>query len=155
MMRILPVIFAILTVGLLACDKDKFQTKPTIEIRAISGDFVPLNGSLVIDLDVSDKEGDVQDSVIIIKKRLNKRVVTTLRDTLRYTIPGFPETPRTEMQVTIDYQSILSALNPPVIPGSNPPQREPDTLQLRLAVRDKAGNTSDTVETSTIYVHRQ
>jgi hypothetical protein len=155
MMRILPVIFAVITLVLLACDKDKFQTKPTIEIRAISADFVPLNGSLVIDLDVTDKEGDVQDSVIIIKKRLNKRVVTTLRDTLRYTIPGFPETPRTEMQVTIDYQSILSALNPPVIPGSNPPQREPDTLQLRLAVRDRAGNTSDTVETGTIYVHRQ
>ena len=45
---------------------------------------------LILDLEVTDKEGDVQDSVIIIKRRLNKRVVTTIRDTdgIRYMIPN-------------------------------------------------------------------
>lgn len=154
-MKFSLVVITLLAVFAVACNKDKFQTKPTISLKSMNGNYIPLNATLVFTLDVTDKEGDVQDSVIIIKRRLNQRVVTTLRDTLRYTFPEFPKTPRTEVEVSLDYQSILSALTPPTIPGSNPPQRELDTLILRLAVRDRAGNTSDTIETPTIYVYRQ
>lgn len=118
-------------------------------------DFIPLNGTFILTLDCTDKEGDVQDSVIVIKRRLNKRVVATIRDTIRYKFPAFPTTPRTQIQATLDYQSILSAFFPPTIPNSNPARRELDTIKLRLAVRDKAGNTSDTIETPPIYVFRQ
>jgi hypothetical protein len=150
-------LFVIVTLVLIAvaCSKDKFQTKPTISVKSINGNFIPLNGTFIITLDCTDKEGDVQDSVIIIKKRLNKRVVATIRDTIRYPFPAFPKNTRTQVQVTLDYQSILSALSPPFIPGSSPAQREVDTLVLRMAVRDKAGNTSDTVSSPTIYVYRQ
>lgn len=151
---VLPVL-TVFVVVLLACNKDKFQTKPTIKIKSINTDFVPLNGNYVITLECTDKEGDVQDSVIIIKQRLNKRVVATLRDTLRYKFPTFPQNTRTQVQATLDYQSILSALNPPNIPGSNPLKKENDTLILKLAVRDNAGNTSDTIVTPQVIVHRQ
>jgi hypothetical protein len=109
---------------------------------------------LIIDLECTDKEGDVQDSVIIIKRRLNRRVVPTLRDTLRYKFPDFPNTPRTEVIATLDYQTILSAQNPPNIPGSNPPQKELDTLILKMAVRDRAGHISDTITSNQIIVFR-
>lgn len=150
-------LFAItaIIVTVIACNKDKFQTKPTISIKSLNTEFVPLNGNLIITLEVTDKEGDVQDSVIIIKRRLNRRVVTTLRDTLRYKFPEFPNTSRTEVIATLDYQTILSAQNPPNIPGTNPPQKELDTLILKLAVRDKAGHTSDTVTSKQIVVFRQ
>ncbi|MEO7983989.1 MAG: hypothetical protein ABI688_07900 [Bacteroidota bacterium] len=150
-------LFVTVTLVLLAvaCGKDKFQTKPTISVKSINSDFVPLNGTFIITLDCTDKEGDVQDSVIIIKKRLNKRVVATIRDTIRYKFPAFPKNTRTQVQATLDYQSILSAQSPPFIPGSSPAQREVDTLILRLAVRDNAGNTSDTISSPTIYVYRQ
>jgi hypothetical protein len=154
MKRILFVL-PVLVVIMIACNKDKFQTKPTIRVKSISGNFIPLNGTFVLTLECTDKEGDVQDSVIIIKKRLNRRVVATIRDTLRYKFPVFPKSTRTDVQATLDYQSILSAFNPPFIPGSSPPQREVDTLILRLAVRDNAGNTSDTIESPVIYVFRQ
>ena len=146
---------AVLAVVVIACNKDKFQTKPTIEIKSVNANYIPLNASLLVKLDVTDKEGDVQDSVIIIKHRLNKRVVTTLRDTIRFKFPKFPISTRTEVEVLLDYQNLLSALNPPTIPGSSPPQREPDTLILRMAVRDNAGNTSDTVTTPQVIVFRQ
>ena len=136
-----------------ACNKDKFLTKPTIKIKSLNTEFVPLNGNLIITLECTDKEGDVQDSVIIIKRRLNRRVVTTLRDTLRYKFPQFPNTPRTEVIATLDYQTILSAQSPPNIPGTN--QKELDTLILKLAVRDRAGHTSDTITTNRIIVFRQ
>ena len=147
-------IFILSSLVVISCNKDKFQTRPTITLKSINNEVVPQNGSLVVELEVTDKEGDVQDSVIVIKKRLNKRVVTTVRDTLRFKYPVFPETPKTQVLVTLDYQSILSALNPPTIPGSMPPQRELDTLQVKFAVKDNAGNVSDTLTIPTIYVVR-
>ncbi len=153
-MKFRVIIAAVLVFTLIACNKDKFQTKPTISIKSINTEVVPQNGTFIITLECTDKEGDVEDSLILIKKRLNRRVVTTVRDTLRFKIPTFPANSRTEIQAVLDYQNILSALNPPNIPGSNPLQREVDTLVLRMAVRDKTGNTSDTVESRQIYVIR-
>ncbi len=153
-MKFRMIIAAVLVFTFIACNKDKFQTKPTISIKSINTEIVPLNGTFIITLECTDKEGDVEDSLILIKRRLNKRMVTTVRDTLRFKIPTFPANSRTEIQAVLDYQNILSALNPPNIPGSNPLQRELDTLVLRMAVRDKAGNTSDTVESRQIFVIR-
>jgi hypothetical protein len=153
-MKFRVIIAAVLVFTFIACNKDKFQTKPTISIKSINTEVVPQNGTFILTLECTDKEGDVEDSLILIKKRLNRRVVTTVRDTLRFKIPTFPANSRTEIQAVLDYQNILSALNPPNIPGSNPLQRELDTLVLRMAVRDKAGNTSDTVESRQIYVIR-
>ena len=153
-MKLSLAIFILSSLVVISCNKDKFQTRPTITLKSINNEVVPQNGSLVVELEVTDKEGDVQDSVIVIKKRLNKRVVTTVRDTLRFKYPVFPETPKTQVLVTLDYQSILSALNPPTIPGSMPPQRELDTLQVKFAVKDNAGNVSDTLTIPTIYVVR-
>jgi hypothetical protein len=154
-MKFILFVLTAFVVTIVACNKDKFLTKPTISIKSLNTEFVPLNGNLIITLECTDKEGDVQDSVIIIKKRLNKRVVPTLRDTLRYKFPIFPVSPRTEVVATLDYQSILSASNPPNIPGTNPPQKERDTLILRMAVRDNAGHTSDTITSKQIIVYRQ
>lgn len=148
-------VIALLALVTLACNKDKYQTKPSISVKSINGDFIPLNGTFVITLECTDKEGDVQDSLLVIKKRLNKRVVATIRDTIRYKLPAFPKSSKTLVQATLDYQSILSALSPPFIPGSNPAQREVDTLVLRMSVRDNEGNTSDTINSPTIYVFRQ
>ena len=141
-----------LVVIVVSCGKDKFQTKPTISIKSVNTDLVPANGTFVVTLECTDKEGDVQDSVIIIKRRLNKKVVPTVRDTIRYKFPVFPKTSRTFVEATLDYQTILSAITPPTIPGSNPVQKERDTLLLRFAVRDNAGNTSDTISKQIIVI---
>lgn len=155
-MKFILFVLTAFVVTVIACNKDKFLTKPTIKIKSLNTEFVPLNGNLIITLECTDKEGDVQDSLIIIKRRLNGRVVTTLRDTIRYKFPVFPNTPRTEIVATLDYQNdIISAQSPPNIPGTNPPQKELDTLILKLAVRDRAGHTSDTITTNRIIVFRQ
>ncbi len=154
-MRLFFSLLSILVLATVACNKDKFQTKPTLTIKSLSGDYIPLNGSLVVTLECTDKEGDVQDSVFIVKNRLNKRVVPTIRDTLKSTFPDFPTKQKTEIILTFTYQDILSAQSPPFIPGSNPPQRELDTLIMKFCVRDNAGNKSDTVISKQIQVYRQ
>ena len=154
MKRILFILSIVLIVAI-ACNKDKFQTKPTLEIKSFNTTTVPFNGNFVVNLKAFDKEGDVQDSLIIIRTRINKRVVPTLRDTIRYQFPIFPNNSTIEIQASIEYQNFLSAQNPPFIPGSSPPKREDDTLLVRFAVRDKAGNTSDTTQPQQIIVIRQ
>lgn len=144
----------IIILVLIACSKDKFQTKPQITVKSVSSYEIPVNGSLKVILEFTDKEGDVDDSLFVKKQRLNQRVVPTIRDSLRYKIPEFPDETKGQMEVFMDYQAILSAILPPNIPGSDPPQKESDTLSVKFAVRDQAGNTSDTVSIGTVIVRR-
>ena len=153
-MKISLIVVTALTVIAVACGKDKFQTKPTITIKSINTEVVPANGTFVVNLECTDKEGDVQDSVIIIKNRLNKRIVPTIRDTIRFKFPSFPKSGRTFAEVTLSYQNIISAITPPNIPGSSPLQKERDTLVLKFVVRDNGGNTSDTISSKVIQVIR-
>jgi len=145
---------AIIILAMLACSKDKFQTVPSLRVKSVSTEVVPLNGSLRVTLEFTDKEGDVHDTIWVKKKRINRRITATLRDSLLYKIPTYPDKTKGEFEITLDYQSILSAINPPNIPGSNPPRKEPDTLLVKFAVRDKAGHISDSVSIGQIVVLR-
>ena len=142
-------------VVLFACNKDKYQTKPQISLKSVSTKVVPTNGNLTVVLSYTDKEGDISDSLYIKKVRLNKTVVTTLRDSLKYKIPDFPDYSKGEIDLALQYQNnLISAVNPPPIPGSNPSVPQPDTLLLKFWIRDKAGNVSDTVTTGQIVIIR-
>lgn len=137
-----------------ACSKDKFQTRPSLTLKSKTGDVVPVNGGMVFNFDYTDKEGDVSDTLFLRKIRLNKRVVATLRDSLRYKVPTAPEKTKGEIELRLDYSTLISAQNPPTIPGSNPVRREPDTLQFRFVLKDKANNKSDTLVIGPIVVIR-
>jgi len=151
-------IFAIILVSsiVIACDKGKLTTTPKLELKSLSTKIVQLNGGLTVLLKFRDKEGDISDTFYVRKIRLNRRVVATVRDSFFYKVPEVPaKTYRGEFQIDMDYQTILSAISPPVIPGSNPPQREPDTLMLKFATKDKANHISDTLVVPQIIVIRQ
>jgi hypothetical protein len=138
---------------IVACGKDKFETKPTIEIKSISPNPVPINSSLVIELDYTDKEGDIADSLFVRKIRINqKKVASTLRDSFYLPLPGdAPEKNKGTIKLTLDYQGyVISASNP-----GAPPNAAPDSIIFRFALRDKAKNTSDTVESNLVVVKRQ
>ncbi|MEO5685087.1 MAG: hypothetical protein ABIQ88_20755 [Chitinophagaceae bacterium] len=139
---------------LAACNKDKYQTKPQISIKSTSTSVVGVNGGITITLSFTDKEGDISDTLYLKKIRLNKTVVPTIRDSIKYKIPDFPDYSKGEIGVALDYQTVLSAISPPPIPGSVPSQPQPDTLLIKFWIRDKGGNVSDTVTTDKIVVLR-
>lgn len=141
-------------VSIIACKKDKLATVPKIKITALNTNVVGLNGTLRVTLEFADQEGDLTDSIFVKKIRLNKNVVPTIRDSFRLKMPDFPANSRGQITVDLEYQAILSAINPPTIPGSNPPAKEPDTLLVKFAVRDKAKHISDTATSSQIAVIR-
>ena len=152
-MKYLLLLISVLVV-LIACNKDKFQSTPQIKIKSVDPAIVANGGSLDVTLSFTDKEGDVDDTVFIWKKRLNQTVVPTIRDSIKYKIPDFPKHSTGDISVVLDYQSVLSAINPPNIPGSNPPTPQPDTLIIKFVVSDKAGHKSDTATTGQIIVIR-
>ena len=155
MKKVLLVGFVLIV--LFACSKNKFQTKPQISVKSVSTRVVPINGDLTITLSYTDKEGDISDSLFFIKKRLNKRFAATIsgRDTIGYPIPDFPNYDKGEIGMALRYQDhLISAQSPNTIPGSNPVQYEPDSLDFKIWIIDKAKNVSDTVSTGLITILR-
>lgn len=143
----MKVLYGFIAAALLvtACDKEDFQTKPKIEIKSVTPDVVPVGGSLQVRLEFTDKEGDVDDSITVIRTRLNIREFDPKPYTLKFKIPTFPDKTRGEMDVTMLWATALTLQNPPLrIPGTNTFER--DTLQLAFSVLDAAGNRSDTVQ---------
>ena len=138
----------------LSCGKDKFQTIPHLKYKSKNTDVVPLNGNLRVTLIYTDKEGDVSDSLIIVRNRLNTRSQVILPPS-PYKIPSFPDATKGEFEVNFRYNFDLIVGLPPIrITGSNPIQYEPDTMTLKFVARDKAGNKSDTAST-VVIVNRQ
>ncbi len=146
--------FSLLLFAVLACSKDKFQTIPHLKFKSKNTDVVPFNGSLRITLQYTDKEGDVNDSIFVVRQRLNRKGSVTLPAS-PYNIPDFPNTIKGEFEITLSYQfGLIFGLAPIRVAGSNPVRNEPDTLNLKFVAKDKAGNKSDTLTVSNIYVTR-
>ena len=138
----------------IACGKDRFQTVPQLKLKSRNTDIVPLNGTLILNVEFTDKEGDVRDSLLIVRERLNVRGRTQLPAS-PYGIPDFPHTDKGEFEISLNYQfGLVFGLGPLRIPGSNPIKNEVDTLRLKIVARDAAGNKSDTVAIGPIYVLR-
>jgi len=143
------VVFSLIVLAV-ACNKDKFQTKPQIKIKSFSSDVVALNQDLRVILEYTDKEGDVTDSVFMVRQRLNWR--GPKRDTLEYKIPKFPDTMEGEIQLDLRYSFALTTGLPAItIPGSGG-KKQADTLNLKFVVRDQAGNKSDTASKGVIVM---
>jgi hypothetical protein len=141
-------ILSLLTIlMLISCGKDKFETKPRIEIKNYNTKTVARgNGNeLRIDIDYFDKEGDLsQAEFFAVRQRLNVKPLPAnadKADTLRYPLPKFPEKDHAEIVFQIGWQDFLKES-----PSEN------DTIVLRFAVADKAGHKSDTITSSKLVI---
>jgi len=142
----------IIALGMIACDKDKFQTVPQLTLRSISPEVVGVGDNLRMNVEYTDKEGDVSDSLFIIRQRLNKKKPVTSPES-PYDIPTFPTMGKGEFEITLSYYTHLTFnLTPIPIPGMS--KNEIDTLRLKIVAKDKAGNKSDTLVVENVYVIR-
>lgn len=152
-MRRTLLIILVLGVVIAACNKDKFQSKPTLKLKSMNGNVIPVGAALLVEFEFTDKEGDVNDTIFVRKVRLNKQKVPTVRDSFGLAVPDFPKNTKGIIQVSMDNAFYLaSALNPPKDPVTGKSQS--DTLILKFALKDRANNVSDTVTTGQIIVLR-
>jgi len=145
----------IITFGILACGKDNFETKPQLEYLSRNTEVVEVGQAFRVNVEFRDKEGDVSDTLFIVRQRLNKKGPVQLAASY-YLIPDFPKTDKGEFEITLDYsQQLTSALSAIPIPGSgNPSKKEIDTLRIKILARDLGGNKSDTLVVDNVYVKR-
>lgn len=136
----------ILTAFLAGCTKNTYNTKPTIRITSVNTNVVDVGGTLTFELKVTDKEGDVTDSIFVKKVRLNKRVRATIRDSFGLKIPDAPNSTDGIVRLDLTYQNYLISASSAV---------ENDTLQFIFALKDKAKNISDPVKSDQIVIIRQ
>ena len=144
---IVPAFLLILVTG---CSKDKYQTTPQIRIKSLNGNLIPPQGALVITLEVTDKEGDLNSGEITyIPKLLNvRRLAPGIPDYLTITqpIPEFPGTSKVDVDLRLFWKDLHKDINKRQGEDAN------DTLSFRIALADKAGNKSDTLTTEPIVI---
>jgi hypothetical protein len=138
-------LFAFVLAVVAACSKDKFQTKPQVEIKSISPDHVAFNTNLRVTLGFNDKEGDVSDTLTLYRQRLNRRGLQL--DSFHMVVPPFPAADEGEIIVDMNYTTFLTVGLTAIPLGT---ARENDTLALKFVLRDKAGNRSDTAKGNVI-----
>jgi len=131
--------------GLAACNKDKFQTKPTLSVKEINNTDVPApDGTLRITLECTDKEGDGGGGQLTyIRVRTNSTAIpdptnNDKADTAHATVPDFPTKDKVEITLDIPYNFLDED------PTLN------DTMFFRLTLRDRGSNQSDTISTTQI-----
>ena len=137
-------LFAAMAVLIMACGKDKFETTPQIKIKSVSGNVVPLNGTLTVNLSFTDKEGDISEGRLVYKVfRLNKRplpIIIPPFDTVSTILPKFPKEVEGQIQVYLKYTDLHRS------------DIENDTVVMRFVAYDKAMHKSDTATSEKIVV---
>lgn len=149
-MKKLFIVFVVAS-ALAACSKDKFETVPTVRIESFGPPEVNNQDYFRLVATVTDKEGDLQDSVVIYRNIFKigdvekDSVVANLKDL------GMPSKTKFEIQVTFRY-------------GSTEPQGQIIYQELRtdadrpmsigLVVKDNAGHRSEYVESDKIILKK-
>jgi hypothetical protein len=133
---------AVLTI-LVSCSKDKYTTKPQLSITSINT-TVPVGGNLDVLFTYTSKQGDLgQGRFVIIRDRLNQEPVPINggnTDTLSGPIPDYPDKSKAQMELLLDWNSLHET------------DDENDTIVMKFAAIDRAGNSSDTIVSPQIIV---
>lgn len=145
-MRVIPAIFAFsLAILLIACGKDKFETKPKLEIKDYNTRELFNGQDLRIRLNFFDKEGDLNGAPVFGEiVRLNLFPLGPDQDkvdTFQTFLPEFPSKDNGEISFQLPYGFLKESTV------------ENDTLVFRFAVIDLAGNKSDTITSDQVVIH--
>jgi hypothetical protein len=142
------IVFAI-AVMFYGCSKNAYNTKPTISIKSISSNVLSPGGLLLFQIEFTDKEGDIQDTLYV--QKISK--VCPNEQSVQFTSPNrVPDfTPTSNLKGILEigygynvnipgYQSMLSCAN------------KTDTAFFKFWLKDKANNISDTITSEKIIL---
>lgn len=132
-----------------SCSKDKFTTKPQLTFKKVNSDAFVTGQTMEFTIGFTDSEGDFPGKVYI--ERVTPGCVADSNIKLVYDLPEFPTSSNFEGNLKIIY-GFNSNIGLPVMTA--PPAECGDTSScyFRFAIQDKAGNKSDTINSSTIIL---
>ena len=135
------VLFSIFILLLAGCNKDKFNTTPSLKYRSVNTNIIGRNqGDLIFTLSFTDAEGDLSDTITVVKFEPN---CINSRFTAPYVLPEFPtaKNQKGDLIVTFNYNDI----SPKCFPRN-------DTAIFKFVLKDKAQNKSDTATSEPIVI---
>jgi len=134
------VMIPILMLVAASCGKNgNFSSTPTLTFTSVTPDDVASFDSMQIVCAFTDKEGDIQDSIYY---RASNGLTT---DFVGYAIPSFPT--QKNLQGNIILQLYPGLDFPAPVGGA-----AADTVYISIFIKDQAGHSSDTVQTTPIIV---
>lgn len=146
-MRFIPIF--LLAFLLLNCGKDNFTTTPQLIYKSVSATTISGNQTLIIELDLTDKEGDFTP-LLGMKKTVLGCPTSNFIDSVTFSIPDeFIKTKGGRGEVNVILDRIKRGSNSCFQPGG---AIRPDTTVYSFWTRDKAGHVSDTARTETIII---
>src|SRR3954463_8583255 len=136
--KILLTIFALGV--LLGCSKDKYTSKPQLTYKKENTKVLNRNQSITFTLEVTDAEGDIQDTIWVQEVVKN---CSASGGTFTYLMPAFPATKNLSGEIQVCYSYGIN-LDCPAIKEPQCRNRN-DSAVYRFWLKDKAKNVSDTV----------
>ena len=125
-----------------ACKKDKFQTAPTLTLKSTSSRVVGPNGVLNVRLELTDKEGDISDTLYILRTRNNALAAPLLAYDTAYQIPEVVDTRSVEINLALAHRANLQMSS----------GNRNDSITLHVYVTDKANNKSNIIDIDNVVV---
>ena len=141
---------ALCLTAFVSCKKNKYQTKPQLTLKNVANPVLSTNDQVLeFTLNVTDKEGDVQDSIWVQKVTLNCSSGNFLA---KYKVPDFTPIADLSADLKISFQK---GNNFPtdfirIVPKSS--CNKNDTCVFKFWIQDNAKNKSDTVTSPTIVI---
>lgn len=132
---------------LMACSKDKYTTKPQLTFKNVNTNVLNRNQQLRFTLEVTDAEGDIQDTLWVEEVVRN---CSSAGFVTKYKMPEFSGTSnlKSEIDVCFAYGNNLGCpvIGPTCLTGAN------DSATFRFWIQDKEKNVSDTITTDEIVI---
>ncbi len=128
-----------------SCNKDKYTTKPQLTLKSVSSTSVIQNENLRFEIEFTDKEGDVIDTLYLDTESRLTNCPNPPSNKTFYPIPAFNATKN---------QKGIFEINFRVGTDFQVCQNRNDTLRFKFCLKDKAKNLSDTLISPAIAIAR-
>ncbi|PZX61864.1 hypothetical protein [Hydrotalea sandarakina] len=134
---------------LMSCSKNKYTTKPQLFLKSVSSTVVAKGQPLTFNIEFTDKEGDVQDSMWIQKVSKVCPNSPLANWSQNFQVPNFPATKDLKGNFEINFINNVLSSGYYYITGCG---NAPDTCYFRFVLTDLAGHSSDTLVSPNIVL---
>lgn len=120
------------------CKKDGITTKPKLTFKRVTTEHILLNQDISFIMEFSDKEGDFNDSILVIKEAFTMCPDESFADSAKWQMPDLAgrKNVQGELEIKMSYVNDLAVQ----VCGLDTVQ----TAIFKFVIKDLAGNVSDT-----------
>jgi hypothetical protein len=146
-------IVVVLALVAAACGKDKYETKPTVQIESFGPEIVEFGDVMQLRATVTDAEGDLQDSVIFVRNRYEGDVRISSDSSFGTNLQrlNVPNRRKVELEFTLPYGREFGNIQQ----FQNTERGRDRELAISVIVYDKAGNISEGTESNKVLLKKQ